>query len=74
MPPQIGDLIQILKDTHGYPDSWVRGSDPTRFPTGATGILLDIIQPRGDEPRTVYKIATHLGSIKIFEGFTRVIK
>jgi hypothetical protein len=74
MAPQVGDLVQILSDTHGYPDNWIRGTDPLRFPTGTTGILLDIIQPSYSEPRTFYKVATPLGSVSIFEGFTLVIR
>lgn len=74
MAPQPGDLIQILSDTHGYPDNWIRGTDPTRFPIGSTDILLEIKPPSYTEPRTFFKVATPQGSVSIFEGFTLVIK
>ena len=31
MVPEIGDLIHILKDTHGYPINWVPGMNTVRF-------------------------------------------
>ena len=74
MVPEIGDLIHILKDTHGYTDRWIRGTDPTRFHSGSMGILVEIRVPKNDEPRTFYKVATPQGLVSIFEGFTRMIK
>lgn len=74
MAPQPGDLIQIIKDTHGYPDNWIRGTDPIRFPNGSTGIILEINPSSTDEPRTFYKVVTPQGTVSIFEGFTELIK
>ena len=74
MVPEIGDLIHILKDTHGYPINWVPGMNIVRFYNGSMGILAGIGSPIADEPRTFYKVATPQGLVSIFEGFTRIIK
>ena len=76
MEAQPGDLIHILKDTHGYPINWVPGMNTVRFYNGSMGILVEIGAPdsRGDEPRTFYTVATPQGLVSIFEGFTRIIK
>jgi len=76
MVPEVGDLIHILKDTHGYPINWVPGMNTVRFNNGSMGILVEIRAPdsRGDEPRTFYTVATPQGLVSIFEGFTRIIK
>lgn len=77
MVPEIGDLIHILKDTHGYPINWIPGMNTViRFHNGSIGILVEISAPdsRGDEPRTFYTIATPQGLVSIFSGYTRIIK
>ncbi len=74
MVPEVGDLIHILKDTHGYPVNWVPGMNIVRFHNGSIGILVEIGAPIADEPRTFYRIATPQGLVSIFEGFTRIIK
>lgn len=74
MVPEIGDLIHILKDTHGYPINWVPGMNTVRFYNGSMGILVKIGSPIADEPRTFYKVATPQGLVSIFSGYTRIIK
>lgn len=74
MVPEIGDLIHILKDTHGYQINWIPGMNTVRFYNGSMGILVEISSPIADEPRTFYKVATPQGLVSIFEGFTRIIK
>ena len=74
MVPEIGDLIHILKDTHGYPINWIPGMNIVRFYNGSMGILVGIGSPIADEPRTFYKVATPQGLVSIFSGYTRIIK
>ena len=74
MVPEIGDLIHILKDTHGYPINWIPGMNIVRFYNGSMGILVGIGSPIADEPRTFYTVATPQGLVSIFSGYTRIIK
>lgn len=77
MVPEIGDLIHIFKDTHGYPINWAPGMNTVRFYNGSMGILVEIGVPpdsRSNEPRIFYKVATPQGLVSIFSGYTRIIK
>jgi hypothetical protein len=60
-----GELICIFPGSYGYPVEWKRGEDPMlfSFPGGSTGILLEVKEPHGDEPRTFLKVITSVGGI-----------
>lgn len=64
-----GDVCLIGPGYHGYPPSWVRGEDPQRFHEATLAVVLEVIPPRGDEPRTFLRVFTPLGEVSIYSGF-----